>query len=122
MLKPRRSNFGVVAHISGLTAKVDELRSHLLILTCLTRREKGCISCEVIENDNTAAEFTLIEEWSNVEMHELHFTSMSIRVALRSLSNLLTHELQPLKHISRLNTVRYGINSYCYGLCYTAPH
>lgn len=117
MLKARRSSFGVIAHLRGLPEKVDELRKRLLDLTCLTRHENGCVSCEMIENKNDSTEFTLLEEWSNEEAHYTHFTTNLIKNALQSLANLLSNDLELREHISRLNTVRYGTNSYCLVAC-----
>ncbi len=117
MLKIKRSSFGVVAHLLGLPARVDELRRQLTKLTSLTQHEKGCISCELIENENDSGEFTLLEEWSSEEMHNIHFATGPIRNALQTLSNLLSSELGSRQLISRLNMVRYGANSYYLGVC-----
>ena len=113
MLKTRTSIFGVVAHLRSLPEKVDELRRRLLDLTCLTQLENGCISCEMIENRSDSTEFTLLVKWSNKEAHSTHFTTNLIQNALQSLSNLISNDLGFREHISRLNMVRYGTNSYC---------
>jgi quinol monooxygenase YgiN len=110
--KTRTSIFGVVAHLRSLPGKVDELRKRLLDLACLTQRENGCISCEMIENKSDGNEFTLLEKWSNKEAHKTHFTTNLIQNSLQSLANLLSNDLEFREHISRLNTVRYGTNSY----------
>jgi len=107
-----KDRFGVVAHIKGLPAKVDELQRQVLDLVSLTRHEEGCISCEMIENENDPGEFTLLEKWSNEVTHHVHFTTDSIRDALQALASLLSKDLGTREHLSRLNTTRYGTNSY----------
>jgi len=112
MMRTERTNFGVVARLRGLSDKSDELRERLCDLTTLTRKQFGCISCQMIENECDVTEFTLLEEWSDEAAHNAHFGTLLIQHALRLLPNLLSNELDPHKRVSRLNTVRYGTNSY----------
>ena len=112
MQKIQKGNFGVVAHIRSLPTKVEELRRQVLDLVSLTQHENGCISCEIIENENDPGEFTLLEKWSNEVTHHVHFTTGSIRDARQALSGLLSKDLGIREHLSRLNTTRYGANSY----------
>lgn len=109
----KNHSFGVVAHIRGLPEKVSELRRRLSDLTYLTRHEDGCISCEVIENGCDSTEFTLLEEWSNMEAHDVHFKTERIKNAMQSIEALLSDEVDRYKHVLRLNSVSYGTNSYC---------
>ena len=117
MLKIDRNSFGVIAHIRGLPGKADELRRRLDDLICVTRREDGCISCEMIENGCDSTEFTLLEEWSDEEAYDVHFKTNRIKNALRFLPNLLSGELDLHKHVLRLNAVKYGTNSYSLEVC-----
>ena len=116
MQKIQKGSFGVVAHIRCLPMKVDELRRQVLDLVSLTRYENGCISCEMIENENDLGEFTLLEKWSNEVTHHVHFTTGSIHDALQTISGLLSRDLGIREHLSRLNTTRYGTNSYLVGV------
>ena len=93
MLRTRNHSFGVVAHIRGLPEKVVELRSHLNKLTYLTRHEDGCISCEIVENGYDPTEFTLLEEWSDMEAHDVHFKTEKIKNAMKSMAALLSDEV-----------------------------
>jgi quinol monooxygenase YgiN len=104
--------FGVVAHIKSPPTNVGELRRLMLDLVSLTQHEDGCLSCEIIENENDPGEFTLLERWSNEVTHHVHFTTSSIRDALQALSGLLSKDLGARAHLSRPNTTRYGTNSY----------
>jgi quinol monooxygenase YgiN len=67
----------------------------------------------MIENGCDSTEFTLLEEWSDEEKHNAHFGANRIQNALQYLPNLISGELDLRKHVLRLNTVRYGTNSYC---------
>jgi quinol monooxygenase YgiN len=116
MLRTKRDSFGVFARIRGLPEKADELRRRLHELASLIRAEKGCLSCEMIENQCDSTEFTLLEEWSNQEAHDSHFGTAPIRTAVKSFSALLSRELDPRKQVLQLNSVRYGTNSYCLGV------
>ena len=107
------TSFGVIARIRGLPEKADELRAHLLELVRLTRNEHGCLSCEMIENRCDPTEFTLLEEWSQEIQHDAHLGTDLIRNAMRFITDLLSAELDPSRHELRLNSVRYGTNSYC---------
>jgi len=113
----QRRGFGVLARLRSLPAKADEFRSRLRELAGLTRHERGCISCEMIENACDATEYTLLEEWSDEESHYKHFCMARIQEALRFFPNLLSGELDPHKYAVALNMVRYGTNSYSLAEC-----
>jgi quinol monooxygenase YgiN len=117
MLRKKNHRFGVIAHIRCLPGRADELRRRLDDLICATRREDGCISCEMIENGCDSTEFTLLEEWSDEEAHDVHFKTNRIKNALQFLPDLLSGELDLHKHVLRLNAVRYGTNSYSLAVC-----
>lgn len=112
MLRTERSSFGVVARLRGISEKSDELRKRLCDLTTITRDQYGCISCQMIENECDATEFTLLEEWSDEAAHNAHFGTLIIQKAVQLLPSLLSNELDLRKRVLRLNTVRYGTNSY----------
>jgi quinol monooxygenase YgiN len=113
LLRTKNHNFGVVAHIRGLPDTVIELRRLLINLTYLTRHEDGCISCEIIENGCDSTEFTLLEEWSDMEAHDVHFKTEGIKNAMKCMAALLSDEVDQCRHVLRLNSVSYGTNSYC---------
>jgi quinol monooxygenase YgiN len=117
MLRKKNHRFGVIAHIRGLPGKADELRRRLDDLICATRREDGCISCEMIENGCDSTEFTLLEEWSDEEAHDVHFKTERIKNVINSIAALLSDEVNRCKHVLRLNSVKYGTNSYSLAVC-----
>ena len=113
MLRTKNNSFGVLARIRGLPEKADELRQHLYELVSLTQAESGCLSCQLIENQFDPTEFTLLEDWTNKEAHDSHFGSDLIKSALRTLTALLSRDLNLRKNILCVNSVKYGANSYC---------
>jgi len=113
MLRTTRRSFGVIASIHGLPEKTNELRRYLYDLACLTRHQKGCISCEMIENGCDSTEFTLLEEWSDRKAHDAHFKTPIITIAMHSIQNMLSNEIGRRRPILRLNSIRYGTNTYC---------
>ena len=108
-----KTTYSVVARIRGLPEKADELRRRLLDLAMLTRNERGCLSCEMIENGCDSTEFTLLEEWSQEKEHKAHFRTDLIQNAMKFIPSLLSEELDCCRHVLRPNSVRYGTNSYC---------
>jgi quinol monooxygenase YgiN len=116
MLRIKIDSFGVFARIRGRPEKAEELRRRLHELTSLTRAEKGCLSCEIIENRCDLTEFTLLEQWSCQKAHYLHFGSDLIRDAMKSIPQLLSNELDLHKYVLRQNSVKYGTNSFCEGM------
>ena len=111
--KTKNDSFGVFARIRGLPAKADEVRQRLQELVELTRAESGCLSCDFIENRCDSTEFTLLEEWSLEEDHSAHLVTDRIRTAMKCFAGLLTAELDLHLYTLRLNSVKYGTNSYC---------
>jgi quinol monooxygenase YgiN len=109
----KNNNFGVFARIRSLPDTARELRRRLLELVELIRDENGCLSCEMIENSCDPTEFTLLQEWSLGEDHSAHFVTDRIRNAMKCFPSLLTTELDLRKHVLRLNSIKYGTNSYC---------
>ena len=108
-----KTTYSVVARIRGLPEKADELRRRLLDLAALTRNERGCVSCEMIENGCDSTEFTLLEEWLDGQAHIAHLDTKSIQYTMKLISILLSGELDSHKQVLRRNAVRYGTNSYC---------
>ncbi len=113
MLQAQRNSYGVLVRMRGCSASTDELRRCLLDLVSLTQNERGCLSCELIENRRDSTEFTLLEEWSSELAHSVHFETSEIQVTLRCLSDLVSGEVDLRKHVLQSNIVRYGTNSYC---------
>jgi len=113
MSKNKRSSFGVIARIRGLPEKADELRKRLFALAKLTQSEKGCLSCEVIENGYDSTEFTLIEKWSNEKAHDTQNRTEPIQKIMNAVRRLISKDLDKRTFELKSNSVRYATNSYC---------
>jgi quinol monooxygenase YgiN len=107
-----RITFGVVARLRGIRGKADELRERLTELTGLVRSERGCLSCELVEDGSDPTEFTLLQEWENEGAHVAHFSARCVQDAMRFLPDLLSGDFDPHKYVLQSNTVKYGTNCY----------
>ncbi len=66
----------VVARIKAKPDKVSELRAILSSLIEPTRKEKGCISYEMLENRSDPTDFTFVEEWSDDAALDTHLDGL----------------------------------------------
>ena len=55
----------VVARVTARTETVAQVRSILSELVEPTRKESGCISYELLQNDSDPTDFTFVEEWES---------------------------------------------------------
>src|SRR4030043_448598 len=82
----------VVARIKARPNKVNELLSVLSSLVEPTRKELGCLSYELMQNNEDPTDFTLIEEWQGNTALESHFATKHFKDALTKLPNLVAAE------------------------------
>ena len=69
----------VVARIQAKPEKVDEVRELLLALIEPTRREKGCVTYELLQNREDPCDFTFVEEWGCDADLDAHAASDHLR-------------------------------------------
>ena len=79
----------VVARITALPDKVDEVRSLLEALVEPTRNEAGCISYELLQNKSDPADFTFVEEWTNDQALAAHLGTEHIQNTISRSATLL---------------------------------
>ena len=79
----------VVARITAQPDKVGEVKAILLGLVERTRKEKGCISYQLLQNKVDPSDFTFVEEWSNDSAIDTHFTMSHVQDALAKTKSLL---------------------------------
>ena len=79
----------VIARVKARAYKVDELRSVLGSLAELTRKESGCISYSLLQNDEDPTDFALVEEWENKQALESHIAAKHFRDAQAKLAGLV---------------------------------
>ena len=79
----------VVARITALPDKVDDVRSLLEGLIEPTRSEAGCISYELLQNKSDPTDFTFVEEWTSNQALDAHLGTEHIQKAISGTATLL---------------------------------
>ena len=82
----------VIARVKARPGKVNELVSLLSSLVEPTRKEPGCISYILLQNNQDPTDLTLIEEWKNNTALESHFATKHFKDAMTKLPNLVAAE------------------------------
>ncbi|MBE8966468.1 antibiotic biosynthesis monooxygenase [Nostocales cyanobacterium LEGE 12452] len=80
----------VVARITALPNKVEELKAVLLELIEPTRQEAGAIKYELLQNQYDPTDFTFVEEWTSHEALNSHLDSPHFQAAAAKLEGLVT--------------------------------
>ncbi|MEG3850479.1 putative quinol monooxygenase [Microcoleus sp. herbarium19] len=78
----------VVARLVAFPDKVAELKSLLLSIIEPTCREAGCITYELLQNQDDPTDFTFVEEWESAALLEQHLASNHIQDAVQKLEGL----------------------------------
>ena len=84
-----QSTVRIVARITALPDKVNDVRLLLEALIEPTRSEAGCISYELLQNKADATDFTFVEEWSGDQALDAHLGSKHIQNAIAGTAPLL---------------------------------
>jgi quinol monooxygenase YgiN len=82
----------VIARVKARPGKVDELLSVLSSLVEPTRKEPGCISYNLFQNNQDPTDFALIEEWKNNAALESHLATKHFKEVLVKLPSLVAAE------------------------------
>lgn len=82
----------VVARLPAKKDKVGEVKTILRGLIGPTRKEKGCITYELLQNKVDPADFTFVEEWESDAALDAHLETDHVRAALIQLPELLAGE------------------------------
>ena len=82
----------VVARVKARPGRVNELLSVLNSMVEPTRKEPGCISYELLQNNEDPTDFTLIEEWQSDTALQSHFATKHFKEALTKMPNLIAAE------------------------------
>ena len=70
----------VVARIVARPGREEEVRELLRALVGPTRRERGCVSYELLQNRDDPTDFTFVEEWTDTAALEAHLKSPHIQL------------------------------------------
>ncbi|MGF2034304.1 MAG: putative quinol monooxygenase [Nostoc sp. CmiVER01] len=79
----------VVARITALPNKVEELKAVLLELIEPSRQEAGAINYELLQNQYDLTDFTFIEEWTSHEALTTHLDSPHLQALAAKLETLV---------------------------------
>ena len=75
----KEDSLRVVARITARPGRKDEVRELLRALVGPTRREPGCVSYELLHNQEDPSDFTFIEEWTSAAALDAHLNSPHIQ-------------------------------------------
>ncbi len=79
----------VIARVKARADKVDELLSVLSSLADLTRKETGCISYTLLQNNEDPTDLALLEEWESKQALESHIAAKHFKDAQVKLAGLV---------------------------------
>jgi quinol monooxygenase YgiN len=82
----------VVAKVTARPEKAAELASILLALVAATRKEKGCVSYELLRSKTDAGDLVFVEEWTDDAALDAHFTMPHFLDALAKAKPLFAAE------------------------------
>ena len=91
----------IIARISAKADTATQLRQVLIELVGPTRKETGCISYEVFQDDDNQLDFVTIEHWADNQAAEAHMTTAHVAEAFAKAGDLLSrppviHRFTPL--------------------------
>jgi quinol monooxygenase YgiN len=78
----------VVARVVAKSDKVEELRALLRGLLEPTRKERGCVTYELLQNKTDPTDFTFVEEWASDAAVDAHLQTPHVQRALAKLPDL----------------------------------
>jgi quinol monooxygenase YgiN len=79
----------IMARITAKTESVTAVGQVLEALVLSTRKESGCISYELLHNDENPTEFVTVEAWVDQAAADLHMTTPHIAEAFAKAGPLL---------------------------------
>ena len=80
----------VVAHVHSRPEKIAETKALLMSLIAPTRKEAGCITYELLQDNADPSRFCFVEEWQSDAALEAHLKSPHIAAAFEKIPLLLT--------------------------------
>ena len=79
----------VVAHITARPETLAAVREVLVGFIEPTRREAGCISYELLQDNVDPCQFTFVEEWVSDEALDIHLRTLHLSAGAASLGPLM---------------------------------
>ena len=99
---PPDTSLRVIARARAKAEHITQVREILSALVEPTRRESGCLSYELLQNNADPTDFVFVERWANATAEQAHFVTPHLLSALQRLEGLLASEPQ----ICRYGTVK----------------
>ena len=87
-----KTTIRVVARVVALPETLEAVKSVLMGIMEPTRNEEGCISYELLHNEEDLTDFTFVEEWEDRTVLEAHLASAHIKAAASQLKGLVAAE------------------------------
>lgn len=85
----RKKTLRVITHLEAVSGTEEKSKSLLLELVELSRKEKGCLNYELLQNNFVETEFILVSEWESKAAFLAHLNSDSVETLFREDSDLL---------------------------------
>jgi quinol monooxygenase YgiN len=82
----------VVAQFTAKPEKVADLAAILRELVGPTRKEKGCISYQLLRNNVDSGDFVFVEEWTSNDALDAHLATPHLQNALAKATPLLAKD------------------------------
>jgi quinol monooxygenase YgiN len=82
----------VIVRMKARPDKVNELLSLLSSLVEPTRKEVGCLSYELLQQNEDPTDLTLVEEWQSENALELHIATKHFKDTTTKLPKLVAAE------------------------------
>ena len=58
-----------LGEMQAAAGKIDELRDFLLSIVPIINGSEGCVSCQLLHNQDDPMKFVMIEVWENADFH-----------------------------------------------------
>lgn len=82
----------VVARVVAMPEYVEQVKAILMELIEPTRKRKGCIQYQLLQNHAESTDFTFVEEWTDNAALDAHLASDHIETASAKLEGLIASE------------------------------
>lgn len=73
------SKLTIVANIVAKTDSVDLVKTELIKLIEVTRREAGCLQYDLHQDNDNPAHFLFYENWQNRELWQTHMNNQHLK-------------------------------------------
>ncbi|MCG2576963.1 antibiotic biosynthesis monooxygenase [Dechloromonas sp. XY25] len=91
-----RAMVKIIARISAKPGAAAQVRQILIDLVGPSRKEPGCLSYELFQDDENPADFITIEQWANSSAVAAHMATPHVGEAIAKAGSLLA--VAPLIH------------------------